>query len=370
MKLILASRGDLTNPKVWSGTQYNLYREFRAAADLAVQPLNWEFDRNLLRAYCRIWGKFFFIYNTSRDPLLNQIAEKKIARLFSDTKNKADFLLFISDYCLPEGISNKIPVAAYFDSFLVKQVDYFDNKKPGYKQFFRFYEKKNREYLEHMDLIFTQNEWTRQAIIDAYGIPESRIQNVGFGINTEPYFGEKPYEDELLVIVLRKGTEHYKGLFLLLAAFKLLKQRRPQARLAVVGTDLNYGTEGVVNYYGQPRATTVELFRKAALYVMPALHEPNGITYLEALANRTPIVGLDRFALPEFTGNGSWGFMAAEPDPNLLADTLEEALSDKERLRQMGIAGQKFVIDRYRWDIVAGKMISGMKAVLAAGPAV
>ena len=68
--------------------------------------------------------------------------------------------------------------------------------------------------------------------------------------------------------------------------------------------------DGVTYYYNEPRSKTVELLQKATLYVMPAIREPNGITYLEALANKTPIIGLNRFAFPEFCGYGEYGFIS------------------------------------------------------------
>ena len=43
------------------------------------------------------------------------------------------------------------------------------------------------------------------------------------GVNLEPYYGEKNYDDNLLLIVLRKGTEYYKGLLLLIDAFDIVK---------------------------------------------------------------------------------------------------------------------------------------------------
>ena len=71
--------------------------------------------------------------------------------------------------------------------------------------------------------------------------------------------------------------------------------------------------DGVFYYYNQPRTVTVSLFQECALYAMPALLEPNGITYLEALANKMPILGLNRFAFPEFSGYGKFGFIVDEP---------------------------------------------------------
>lgn len=50
---------------------------------------------------------------------------------------------------------------------------------------------------------------------------------------------------------------------------------------------------------------------------MPSRNEPNGITYLEALANKTPFVALNRYAAPEFAGYGEWSFCVIKNLPKL-----------------------------------------------------
>lgn len=364
MKLLLASRGDVENPRNWSGTPYNLYNHFVKMPGVDVATLNWQLNRNLLRFYHMVLGKMMFIHGTARDPFLSVSAEGKIKKEFANLKTIPDFVLFISDYCVQKGISSKIKYAAYFDSFLGLQMQYVDNNRTGMNFFRRHYEAKNKESLERMTLIFTQNEWTRQCLLNEYNLPSAKVCNVGFGINATPFTGDKNYEDELLLIVLRKGTEKYKGLLLLLDAFKILKQKRPNVKLAVVGTELADKPQGVTYYYNQPRSVTLALFLKATLYVMPALSEPNGITYLEALANKTPIVGLNRFALPEFSGHGKWGFIVEHERSEELADVLDGALSDKAALKEMGETGQQFVMNRYKWDLVAAKMLDEMNKVL------
>lgn len=177
------------------------------------------------------------------------------------------------------------------------------------------------------------------------------------GVNLEPYYGEKNYDDNLLLIVLRKGTEYYKGLLLLIDAFDIVKEKVSNAKLAIVGTDEVRSQEGVTYYHNKSRETTVELFKRCTLYTMPALAEPNGTTYVEALANKAPIVGLNKFSAPEFSRYGKYGFMASEATPQSVADVIIEALSDKERLKRMGEEGQQFVMKTFTWEVVCQKCL-------------
>ena len=361
MKLVLLARGGFNNPKLWSGTPHTLKQLFEKKETCEISTLNWQINRNVRRVYHIIYGKIFLNFGTARDPFLHRFCEQKINKTLKHLEDKPDWLLFISDYRITDKMLGKYKTAGYFDAFIFTWLEYMEDNRFGKKHFLRIYEKYNRIDLERMEVIFTQNEWTRQAIITHYSIAKEKIINVGFGVNLKPYQGEKNYNEEVLLIVLRKGTEKYKGLLLLLEAFQLLRKNRPQVKLAVVGTDVGADHPNVTCYYNQSREVTVKLFKKATLYVMPALHEPNGITYLEALANKAPIVGLNRFAVPEFSGYGEWGFMAQNDHPQELANVMEEALSNKERLREMGIKGQQFVMERYRWELVVDKMVQTME---------
>jgi glycosyltransferase involved in cell wall biosynthesis len=89
---------------------------------------------------------------------------------------------------------------------------------------------------------------------------------------------------------------------------------------------------------------------------MPSLFEPNGMVYIEALACKTPILGLNRLAFPEFCGHGKFGFIV-EPDKDIIATELLKAFENPTDIEIKGRSGQEFVLNRYRWDIVTKKIL-------------
>jgi len=93
---------------------------------------------------------------------------------------------------------------------------------------------------------------------------------------------------------------------------------------------------------------------------MPAPNEPWGQVYIEALAYKTPVLGLNRNFLREITCNRQYGFLVDEPSPNCIADAILQAFSSPDRLREMGISGQKYCLETFSWDQVALKMASVM----------
>ena len=236
-----------------------------------------------------------------------------------------------------------------------------DRTKPLFNFYLNYYHRKARIAYQRQNLIFTQNEWTRQSLMRKFGLSPGKIINVGFGINLETYEGEKSYGNDLLLIVLRQYNAKIKGLDLLVEALSIVRKQYPKVRLAVVGNDQYQGVDGVDCYMDVPREKTIELFRNATLYVMPSRNEPNGMTYLEALCNKTPFVALNRFATPEFSGNGKWSFLCEKEDAHQLADIIIDAMSDKARLKVMGELGQQYVKDTFRWEKVVDRMCSAMK---------
>jgi glycosyltransferase involved in cell wall biosynthesis len=109
-----------------------------------------------------------------------------------------------------------------------------------------------------------------------------------------------------------------------------------------------------------PQEELQNLFNTAALFAMPALNEPWGLVYLEALACKTPILGLNRNSLPEITRKGQYGLLVDEPTPDCIADAILQAFSHPEKLREMGAMGQTYCLKTFSWDQVAMKIVSVM----------
>lgn len=361
LKILIASLGKPSDQTTWSGTAKTLYELLSNEKYYKVSEIDlWQFvSKWRLKIYLKL-SRYIFTWGITRNPFLYPLYKDKVNLYFRKIVSKPDWVLFISEHCLDKKKDENIKYAVYIDAELAMIAPYLNEHKFTKKYFCKYYYHQTQSSYLNMDVIFTQNEWTKQALIEFHGIDAGKVFNIGFGVNLQPFKGEKDYSKELLLIVLRKGTEEYKGLNLLLDAFCLLKVKRPNVQLAVVGTDVGQDIEGVTCYYNQPREVTVELFKESTLYVMPALREPNGITYLEGLVNKTPIVGLERFAFPEFSGNGKWGFICKNEDPIELADLLDSALSDKIKLKEMGIQGQNFVLSHYSWGKVIKRITQYM----------
>ncbi|WP_316977193.1 glycosyltransferase family 4 protein [Shumkonia mesophila] len=208
--------------------------------------------------------------------------------------------------------------------------------------------------------VFTFGEYVRQDLISHYGMAEYRVSAVGSGMGrVKPYAGAKDYAGgRLLFIAKHLFTE--KGGDLLIEAFRLAVRERPDLTLIIVGNEKAVRkAAGCPNVEVRPFVPWEELeslLQQAAILVQPMLNDPWGQVYLEALASRTPVIGLRRNGLPEITQDGRFGFLVDKATPHALAEAIVEAASRPERLAEMGTAGQQHVLRNYSWDIVGQRM--------------
>ncbi|HEX7008046.1 MAG TPA: glycosyltransferase family 4 protein, partial [Alphaproteobacteria bacterium] len=222
------------------------------------------------------------------------------------------------------------------------------------------YDALEAEAYGQMTHIFTFGEYVRRNLIEHYGVPESRVTAVGSGMGRiAPYDGPKDYGAARLLFVAKHYFEA-KGGRLVLDAFRLLAPHHPEARLTVVGSErpawLADPLPNVEFLPFVPWSDLERLFREATLLVQPMLNDPWGQVYLEALVSRTPVVGLNRNGLPEIVDYGRHGFLIDEPRATDLAAALIDALTHPGRLMEMGLSGQRHVLERYSWDRVARRI--------------
>lgn len=221
------------------------------------------------------------------------------------------------------------------------------------------------ELLEHKSLscaahIFTFGAYVRDHIIDHYGIPAEQVTAVGSGMGEiEPFNGAKDYSRPHLLFVA-KHLFVAKGGELLLAAFRIARKHRPDLQLTIVGDQRSRpfvpDEPGITFRAHLPWEELQRLYREASLLVQPMLNDPWGQVYLEALLSCTPVIGLWRNGLPEITDNGRYGFLVDEADPQALAATILDAISDPQRLARMGEGGRDHVLQTYSWKTVAQRI--------------
>jgi glycosyltransferase involved in cell wall biosynthesis len=84
--------------------------------------------------------------------------------------------------------------------------------------------------------------------------------------------------------------------------------------------------------------------------VLPSLREAQGISILEAMARRRPVVASAVGGIPEVITSGVDGLLVPPADPSALAAAVGSLLSSPVLREQIGEAGYRTVVERFSID--------------------
>lgn len=165
-----------------------------------------------------------------------------------------------------------------------------------------------QEGMRKADVIIAVSNFTKKIIVDKYNIDPSKIEVVHNGINMSEY--EKPGKKFDLLklkefgikivlfagrLTLQKGPDYF------LKTAKEVIKYVPNSMFVIAGSgDMEHqiirqaaelGISEKISFVGYLRGDELNsIYKSADILVMPSVSEPFGITALEALANKTPVL--------------------------------------------------------------------------------
>jgi len=354
--------GNPIDPLTWSGTPFNLCHE--------LEKINYLADTFSSRAIPnKVEGKLLkwerkYYYKNSRDTergfLTRYLNSKRVKKL---TKNSSSNLtLHTGTLDLPFLISpQKQKHYLYCDSTWNLWSSCSDQKQEDTSRLYKDAERLEKKSYDQMKHIFTISEYVKDNLINHYHVNPQKITVVGTGLGViKPYFGLKDYTNGKILFVA-KGRFEDKGGHLVLKAFEMASKINSNLKLIIIGQD-EYKEKikgNNIKVYGfLPIDDLQNIFNECSLFLMPAIREPWGLVYLEALACKMPIIGINRNSFPEISQNGKYGFGLDDENPEKLCRLLINVLSDYNNLEKMGKEGQAFCLEKFSWSKTVSKIIS------------
>jgi glycosyltransferase involved in cell wall biosynthesis len=156
-----------------------------------------------------------------------------------------------------------------------------------------------------------------------------------------------------------KGHRH------LIEAMPAILAGAPDTWLAVVGEGSSVGSlrelasalavSDRVIFTGR-REDVSALTADLTVAVLPSLREAQGISILEAMARRVPVVASDVGGIPEVITSGVDGVLVPPADPAALAAAVLELLGNEALRRRIGEAGYATVRDRFSIDAMVRRI--------------
>ena len=99
------------------------------------------------------------------------------------------------------------------------------------------------------------------------------------------------------------------------------------------------------------------LYHEAEVYVQPSLYEPFGITILEAMSMRKPVVATSVGGIREIITNGVDGLLVETKNSLQLARAITRVFSDSSLRKKLGSNARKRVERDFTWEAIAKKYI-------------
>lgn len=171
---------------------------------------------------------------------------------------------------------------------------------------------------------------------------------------------------------------HYKGLDILIMAFKEVSEKYANVDLIIVGDGYlreNHqelagllGLKDKIIFLGQvsEREKIVELFNGCEFFVLPSRCEPFGIVNLEAMAAGKAIVATNNGGIPEVVRDGVNGILVKPQDDKVLAEGIMRLLEDTDLRNRLGENGRKMV-SQYAWERITDEYLKVYHKVLNRG---
>ena len=215
------------------------------------------------------------------------------------------------------------------------------------------------KYAHTCDAVIAVSDSIRQGAI-RYGLPESKIELIPDGIEIPAELPSAEArakararwgvaESEFLIGHLGAFTPE-KGQEVALAAFHLLREQLPQARLLLAGEGPTLRDPEIVQSSvalgDRVRLcgaihNLAEFFPALDLYIMPSKSEGLGSSALMAMSYGLPVAASRVGGLPEVVEEGRTGWLIEPASPAALAQAILAAAGDRERLRQWGLNGRE-----------------------------
>lgn len=218
-----------------------------------------------------------------------------------------------------------------------------------------------RYTLEHSSVLVGDCQAVRRKAI-ALGMPDERIVTFPWGIDLErftPPQKKRPSEGTFTLLSTRSWEPIY-GVDVLARGFVQAARQRPELRLLMLGNGSQagllreiFGGGGVldrVEFPGQVGQAGLPAFYRAAdLYASASHSDGSSVSLMEAMACGLPA------AVSDIPGNREWiepgvtGWWFPDGDPDALGDALVQAIVQRERLAEMGIAARRVAERRADW---------------------
>ncbi len=248
--------------------------------------------------------------------------------------------------------------------------------------------KLTQRVLQGASRIFSVSSFTKNEIVNLFGIPARHIEVIynaiderflhGHATEADQKFLAERYQVSYPFLLYAGRISPHKNVVRIIEAFSALKaelakeDKFPNLKLIIIGDELSKnpdlrrtvirgGVQNDVRFLGFVPIDVLRVFYDAAkVFVFPSLYEGFGLPPLEAMAHGTPVLASNTSSLPEVVGNAA---VLVNPENVFeIMHALHCVLTDQPLREKLKKRGYEQVL-KFSWDIAARELINTYKEV-------
>jgi glycosyltransferase involved in cell wall biosynthesis len=241
-------------------------------------------------------------------------------------------------------------------------IDRMAKKSPKIRQW-------TAKILKEAGHVITVGEGLYQEINKDYQVNTDKLSVINMGVNREVF---KAYPKEAIrqELQIPAGVEpvlfvgniiREKGLSELIEAFQIVKAKRPQAELYLIGASRNASYrnelnqlmgEGVHFIEPLPQQQLAKWMSAAEVFVLPSHLEGFGLVAVEAMSCHTPVIGADVGGLHYLLKDGS-GLLVPAKQSRPLAEAILNVLENPQLKRELIEKGERMAAENDEKKMIA-----------------
>ena len=281
----------------------------------------------------------------------------RVGKMVRDKIKKGNYSFSFQMQSLFDASTPGVPHFVYTDHTHLENLNYTGNKSANlYSPQWIAIE---REIYHKAAMTFVRSSNVQRSVIEDYECPAEKVALVFAGSNVSVSTAKTANTDYTQAAILFVGLDwRRKGGPDLIEAFKIVREKHPDATLTIVGAnpEINIPNCNVVG-----KVTPQELdyyYQNASVFCLPTYLEPFGIAFIEAMTARLPIVATRVGAIPDFVEEGRNGWLVDPGDTQSIATALMKLIEKPEMCKSFGEFSFRLIQDHYSWDAVGRKFQS------------
>jgi glycosyltransferase involved in cell wall biosynthesis len=229
------------------------------------------------------------------------------------------------------------------------------------------------------DAVITTGEFIKGQVVEGLGIRPGKVYSIPTGIDIGKFMNARgdlvraslDIEDSDVVVGMASVLRSWKGHEYIVRAIREVVDEFPNVKLVLAGDGpwmptleiwvREFRLEGKMLLLGH-RDDIAEVIQSFDISVLPS-YASEGIPQfiLQSMAAGKPVIGTTVGGIPEVVHDGITGFLVPPKDPAAIASAIRSLIADPEKMKAMGEAGRRLVIERH----TAGAMLDALESLYA-----